>query len=131
MSVTQLFRASLCVGFLTFTGTAIAQENPGQGTLAQPPSDNAAVMSADELGAFSGGTGVTVDVLTQGSLNAVNSGNSVSGNVVSSGDLNIGANAFSGYQGIGNFVINTGHNNNLQSNMSVSVVITPPSTPGS
>ncbi|MBC7768719.1 MAG: hypothetical protein H7124_08020 [Phycisphaerales bacterium] len=82
------------------------------------------------MDALAGGTGVDVTVITEGTLTAINTGNSVTGDVVESGQVNIGANAFSGYSGLGNFVINTGHNNNLQSNMSVSVVLAPPA-PGS
>ena len=80
--------------------------------------------------ALSGGTGVEVVIDTDQVLTATNTGNTVSGDVVSSGQVNIGANAFSGYDGIGNFVINTGHNNNLQSSMNVAVVLAPPD-PGS
>ncbi|MFZ2029405.1 MAG: hypothetical protein WAU68_03775 [Vitreimonas sp.] len=122
-SVTQFFHGGLFVAALAFAGVASAQDAPSP---APAGADNAEVMSNDDLNALSGGTGVTVEVITQGTLNAVNSGNTVSGDVVSSGQVNVGADAFSGYSGIGNFVINTGHNNNLQSNMSVSVVITPP-----
>jgi hypothetical protein len=64
--------------------------------------------------------------ITDQTLDAVNSGNSVNGVTVGSGGVDIGSNAFSGYSGLGNFVINTGHNNNLQSSMSVSVVLAPP-----
>jgi hypothetical protein len=35
----------------------------------------------------------------------------------------IGSNAFSGFDGVGNFVLNTGHNNNLQSSLNVSIVL--------
>ena len=84
------------------------------------------MLSLEDLGELSGGTGVHVDVLTEQTLNAVNSGNSVTGDTVGSGQVNIGANAFAGYNGVGNFVINTGHNNNLQSSMNVTVVLAPP-----
>lgn len=85
-------------------------------------------MSTDDLGALSGGTGVDVDVITEQTLTAVNTGNTVTGQTVTSGQINIGANAFSGFEGVGNFMMNTGHNNNLQSSMNVSVVLAP--TPG-
>ena len=130
-SVSQLFCGGLLIAALAFARVASAQDLAAPAPGPNTPSD-AQVISNDDLSALSGGTGVTVDVITQGTLDAVNSGNTVSGDVVSSGQVNIGADAFSGYSGIGNFVINTGHNNNLQSNMSVSVVITPPPpAPGS
>lgn len=79
----------------------------------------------EDMDALAGGTGVDVTVITEGTLDAVNSGNTVSGDVVGSGQVDIGQAAFSGYSGLGNFVINTGHNNNLQSSMNVSVTLAP------
>lgn len=106
---------------LAFAGAAFAEESP----LAPDAAADAAVLSAADMDALSGGTGVDVNTLTEQTLSAVNAGNSVNGETVSSGQLSIGANAFSGYNGVGNFVINTGHNNNLQSSMNVSVVLPP------
>jgi len=85
------------------------------------------VLSLDDMQELSGGDGggVSVAVITEQTLNATNSGNSVIGDTVGSGQVTIGSGAFSGYSGLGNFVINTGHNNNLQSTMNVSVVVTP------
>lgn len=114
------FRNGLYAGIvLAFASAASAQEAP------QAPA-GAELLSLEDMDALSGGTGVTAIALTEQTLNAVNSGNSVNANTVSSGQVNIGANAFSGYSGVGNFVINTGHNNNLQSTMSVSIVLAPP-----
>jgi hypothetical protein len=90
---------------------------------------DAEVLSVEDLEALAGGTGVTISVITDQTLTAVNTGNTVTGDVVSSGDANIGSNAFSGYDGVGNFVINTGHNNNLQSSVNVSIVLAPPTVP--
>lgn len=94
------------------------------------PADETELLSLDDMNALSGGTGVEVVIDTGQVLTATNTGNSVTGDTVGSGQVNIGSGAFSGYDGIGNFVINTGHNNNLQSSMNVSVVLTPP-VPGS
>ena len=80
------------------------------------------VLSADELENLAGGTGVPT-VFTQQNLSAFNGGNSVIGNVVGSGEINLGANTFSGFNGVGNFVLNTGHNNNLQSSLNVSILL--------
>jgi hypothetical protein len=49
----------------------------------------------------------------------------VNGDTIGSGAVNLGSGAFNGYDGIGNFVINTGHNNNLQGSISVSIAMTP------
>jgi hypothetical protein len=71
----------------------------------------------------------TVFVITDQTLNTTNFGNTVIGETILSGDVTLAANAFSGYSGLGNFVINTGHNNNLQSTMSVSVALPPSGGP--
>jgi hypothetical protein len=110
---------------LALVSTASAQEGPSP---SQPAAD-AEVLSAEDLEALAGGTGVTAIANTEQVLNAVNTGNTVSAEVVNSGQINVGANAFSGYAGVGNFVLNTGHNNNLQSSMNVSIVLAPPTAP--
>jgi hypothetical protein len=43
------------------------------------------------------------------------------GGNVDSGDINLGQDAFKDFAGIGNFVINTGHNNNLLGSLSVAI----------
>lgn len=127
-TVTHFLQGSLFAAGLAFASTAAAEESPAP----QGPAvgDGAEVLSLEDMEALSGGTGFEVIVDTNQVLTATNTGNTVTGDVVSSGQVNIGANAFSGYDGIGNFVINTGHNNNLQSSMNVSVVLAPPD-PGS
>jgi hypothetical protein len=88
--------------------------------------DGLEVVSLDELGNYAGGTGLTLGVLTNPVLTGLASGNTVSGVDVTSGGITIETDAFSGYDGIGNFVINSGHNNVLQSTVNVSIVMTPP-----
>lgn len=78
-------------------------------------------LDAGELSTLRAGDDTSVYVITDQTLTAVNSGNSVVGDVVGSGAISLSENAFSGYNGIGNFVINTGHNNNLQGSISVSI----------
>jgi hypothetical protein len=64
---------------------------------------------------------------TDQNLAASNTGNSATaGGDISSGAVSVGTDAFSGFDGIGNFVINTGHMNNLQGVLSVNLVMTPP-----
>jgi len=127
-TVTQFLQGCFFAAGLAFAGAAAAEESPSP--QAPAASDGGEVLSLEEMEALSGGTGVEVVIDTDQVLTATNTGNTVSGDVVSSGQVNIGANAFSGYDGIGNFVINTGHNNNLQSSMNVAVVLAPPD-PGS
>ncbi len=77
-----------------------------------------------ELAALSGGTaGGDHDFHTIQSLDAVNAGNSVRGDTIDSGMITIQDNGLSGFAGIGNFVINSGHNNNLQGTISVTVIV--------
>lgn len=81
-------------------------------------------LSLEELGELRGGETIVIQHTTQ-TLTANNSGNSVNGDTIGSGAVNLASNAFNGYDGIGNFVINTGHNNNLQGSISVSIAMTP------
>lgn len=128
-TVTILAKALLFSAALPLANAAHAQD-----ALAQAPeaaaTSGAEVMSNDDLSDLSGGAGVTITAITNQTLTAINTGNTVNGETVTSGDVNVGANAFSGFDGVGNFVINTGHNNNLQSTMNVTVVLAPPAAPG-
>lgn len=127
-SVTLIRGIVTTAAALAFAGAASAEE-----TLSTPaPTATAAdteLLSLEDMDALSGGTGVQVLVDTNQVLTATNTGNTVIGDTVGSGQVNIGSGAFSGYDGIGNFVINTGHNNNLQSSMNVTIVLPP--VPGS
>jgi hypothetical protein len=86
--------------------------------------DEQSPLGADELADLRGGEIVVSQTTTQ-NMTATNSGNTVTARRVDSGDITLAADAFSGYDGIGNFVMNTGHNNNLQGSISVSIVMTP------
>lgn len=123
-TVTSYLKGMILAGGLAYASAASAQEIPAPASTA----DAAEVMSAEDMDALSGGTGVDIVTITDQTLTATNSGNTVTGDTVGSGDANIGANAFSGYAGVGNFVINTGHNNNLQSSVNVSIVLGPADT---
>lgn len=123
-SVTKV-RGILIAAMLASAGAASAQEATLPASASPAPADETELLSLDDMEALSGGTGFEVVVDTGQVLTATNTGNSVTGETVGSGQVNIGSGAFSGYDGIGNFVINTGHNNNLQSSMNVSVVLAP------
>ena len=128
-SVTKV-RGILFAVALASAGAASAQEASLTASASPAPADEAELLSSEDMDALSGGTGVEVVIDTDQVLTATNTGNSVIGDVVGSGQVNLGTGAFSGYNGLGNFVINTGHNNNLQSSMNVSILLTPP-VPGS
>jgi hypothetical protein len=119
-TVTKFLKGVIFAGGLASATFASAQEMP-----ASNPGDVTEVLSTEDMDALAGGTGVDIVMITDQTLTAVNHGNTVIGDTVGSGEVNLGANAFSGYAGLGNFVINTGHNNNLQSSMNVSVVLAP------
>jgi hypothetical protein len=120
-TVTKFLKGALFAGGLASATFASAQEMP-----ASNPADVTEVLSTDDMDALAGGTGVDIVMITDQTLTAVNTGNTVIGETIGSGQVNLGSGAFSGYSGLGNFVINTGHNNNLQSSMSVSVVLATP-----
>ena len=52
----------------------------------------------------------------------MNSGNSLSADNITTGDISVGAGAFNGFNGVGNFVFNTGNNNNVQGSLSVTIM---------
>lgn len=83
-------------------------------------------LEADELDALHARQGAVVIVASDQLLQATNSGNSVNANTVTTGAMRIDANAFSGFNGIGNFVMNSGNNNNLQGAITINIVTTGP-----
>ncbi|HRL06797.1 MULTISPECIES: hypothetical protein [Brevundimonas] len=84
-------------------------------------------LAVDELDALHGRQGASSVVIASDQLlQATNSGNSVNANTVTTGGMRIDANAFSGFNGIGNFVMNSGNNNNLQGAITINIVTTAP-----
>lgn len=98
---------------LLFSAAAHAQEALPQGT--KP-------LSAAELQAMSGGANQTNLAVSSQTLSALNSGNQVNADTVLTGNVTLESGAFNGFNGIGNFVFNTGNNNNLQGTLSVTVL---------
>lgn len=83
-------------------------------------------LEGDELDVLHGRQGPVVIAASDQLLLATNSGNSVNANTVTTGALRIDANAFAGFNGIGNFVMNSGNNNNLQGAITINIVTTTP-----
>jgi len=79
-------------------------------------------LSASDLAALSGGASPSGVAITKQTLTAVNSGNSLNADTITTGDVSIGAGAFNGFNGVGNFVFNTGNNNNVQGSLSVTII---------
>ena len=76
------------------------------------------------LGDISAGASVT-NVISNQDLTATNSGNTVNAQAVDTGDITFSGNALTGYAGVGNFVSNTGNNNNLQGTISINIAGVP------
>lgn len=103
---------------------AFAQTAPVEGETATPP-PAAEVLSAEALESESA-QGVDTTVLSEQQLNATTSGNSVIATTMHTGDVAFSTSALSGFAGVGNFVINTGNNSNLQGTINVSIVTNAP-----
>ncbi len=124
---------SLCgLSLLALSATAQAAEPPARPEAAvaaapaaiDPVKAAPAKINAEDLAKLSGGKEV-VTSLTDQDLTAVNTGNTISAAQVSSGNISLSGGALSNFNGVGNVVVNTGHNNNLQSSMSVTVIMAP------
>ena len=84
-----------------------------------------APLSEGELAAIAGGTATNIAVLTVQNLEATLTNNTVSAGSIQNGELVVSPNAFN-FNGIGNFLFNTGTSNVLQGTVSLSVVPGPP-----
>lgn len=127
--MTRLSILFACAG-LAFADVAVAQSArpvPPVTAAAMPAAlADRAPMDLRELSAISGGTGVTVSVLSNQQLTATTSGNSIEAGSVVSGAVNFSPSALNGFSGVGNFVVNTGANNTLQGAINISIVTAPP-----
>jgi hypothetical protein len=121
--------------FATVVSAQVAPQSPASATAVPPavaatdpavPSAGAApqALSAEELGNESGRQGIYIYAGANQNLTATNSGNSITADTVGSGNITLAEGAFAGFAGIGNFVINSGHNNNLQGSLSI-IIVTP------
>ena len=81
-----------------------------------------APVNAVDLASMSGGASPTGLAVTTQTLSALNAGNSVNANSVVTGQVSLQTGTFSGFNGIGNFVFNTGNNNNVQGTLSVTII---------
>ena len=96
---------------------AAAQPVDATGNDARTPatSDHGSpILSLDQLDSMRGGTQVAIN---NQSLIAENTGNTINGDFAA-GDVNLEDNAFSSFNGLGNFVFNTGAQSSLQAGMS-------------
>ena len=79
-------------------------------------------LPASDLAAISGGANTVNLASSKQTLTALNTGNQVNGESIVTGNVNVDPSAFNGFNGIGNFVFNTGNNNNLQGSLSVTIL---------
>ncbi len=99
---------------------AVVQPQTQVAPTAAAPTDPAP-LSLNDLDGISAGTDTSYNVITNQQLTATNSGNMINAMTVTNGNISFAGNALSGYNGVGNFVMNTGNNNNLLGSVSVSV----------
>ncbi|MFT4074219.1 MAG: hypothetical protein QM647_01725 [Asticcacaulis sp.] len=109
---------------IAFSAPAFAQEVPLPPAPAAPDTQEPAPLALEELDGISA-EGSTTNVVTNQNVNATNSGNTINADTVQNGDINFTGNALTGFSGIGNFVNNTGNNNNLQGTISVTITGAP------
>ena len=99
--------------------------------MAQPDpiaqSVDAVVMDGEQLDASRGGQS-DVFVLTEQNLSAVN-GSQMQGATIGSGQIFLDGGALSNFDGVGNFILNTGHQNNIQSAINLTIVLSGPAQP--
>lgn len=113
---------------LTLSVPAFAQSQadpPAPPTAAPSPAPAGPdALSVDDLATMTAGD-VKAEGLSSQNLSAVNTGNTIEGSV-QSGNVSFSQDALSGFSGVGNFVVNTGSNNNLQGAISINIVTAGP-----
>jgi hypothetical protein len=118
------FLSALCLASgAAHAQTTVAPDPSKNATVAVAPDAASAPASDAELEALAGGQN-TVTALSEQDLTAINTGNRIEAGTVGSGAISMSGSALSGFSGIGNFVMNTGHNNNLQGSINVTIVVT-------
>ena len=118
----KIAKPLLMLGFTLLTTSAFAAETT---TADRQLSALPAPISSEELSTLSGGASPTGLAVTNQTLSALNANNSVSAGTVVTGQVSLQPGTFNGFNGIGNFVFNTGNNNNVQGTLSVTI-LTPP-----
>ncbi len=102
-------------------GSGLDQPIPVQ---AAASSEVSPALSPEALADLSGGAEpsdpkpISLQILT-----ANNSGNSINADSVSSGAITLSGQVLSQATGVGNYVFNTGHNNNLQGSVTVNIIM--------
>jgi hypothetical protein len=94
---------------------------------AASPTEESSALSTDALANLSGGAEpVDPKPISLQILTATNSGNAINADTVSSGSITLSGQVLSQATGVGNYVFNTGHNNNLQGSVTVNIIMGAP-----
>ncbi len=100
---------------------------PSPAVQATLPTQDASALSTDTLAGLSGGAEpVDPKPISLQILTATNSGNAINADTVSSGAITLSGSVLSQATGVGNYVFNTGHNNNLQGSVTVNIIMGAP-----
>jgi hypothetical protein len=125
----NLIARAVMATILCLAGQIAFAQPPPQPLPAAEPSTQAAIADPVDLAQMSGGQAPSSSTiaLTEQDLTAVNSGNHITADTFTTGSISLRDNAFANFNGVGNVIMNTGANNNIQSTLSVTVIMTPPS----
>lgn len=102
--------------------SAVPDGNADSSALAEPAFLEGAVMSDEDLKEQRGGESI---VIANQTMTAIMNGSILNGDFTA-GRVSLSDNALSNFNGIGNILINTGAQNNLQSGMNLIINLTPP-----
>ncbi|VXC91263.1 hypothetical protein [Sphingomonas sp. AX6] len=116
----RIIATAMTVAMFTISATASAQQSAPDSAPITPDASLPILLSETELATTRGGQTLIINNQT---LKAITSGNVIGGDYVA-GDISFSDNAFANFAGIGNFTINTGAQNNLQTAMILTVNVT-------
>ncbi|QYF86854.1 hypothetical protein [Brevundimonas sp. PAMC22021] len=128
MRTTALMLAAIAIAAPTSLYAQVLEATPQASVTAKAPASVSTPtktpepLALDELADLHGKQGVTTNnILSSQELTAISQGNTINANTVTAGQISIGPGAFDGFAGVGNFVINSGQNNNLQGALTVNI----------
>lgn len=90
-----------------------------------------APLTGGDLGGATGGSNIIANIaMTEQTLSATNTGNTMTvGGSLTNGPVSVDSGAFAGFNGVGNFLMNTGNQNNVQGTLNVNIVLAPAVAP--
>lgn len=116
----RLIATAMAAATFTLSMPAFAQQSADASVPSRPDAALPILLSEAELATTRGGQTLIINNQT---LKAITSGNVIGGDYVA-GDISFNDDAFANFAGIGNFTINTGAQNNLQTAMILTVNVT-------